>query len=300
MRNCSNFFMQTTHLLGKPVSEKKYNILSRKIEELSKKNVIPKLSAILIGENPASKIYVNTKKKMFIKMQCDSEVHYLSKDTNEIQLLDLINKLNNDNSIHGILLQLPLPSHLDSDKILSFINPKKDVDGFHPENLGYLLQGNPRFIPCTPFGCIKILKYYKIDVKSKHIVIIGRSNIVGKPLMALLSQKFELGNATVTICHSYTKNLSKYTMMADIIIAATGIPNLLNADMIKKGAIIIDVGINRINDNSKKGYHIVGDVNYESVKGKAAAITPVPGGVGPMTITMLLFNTVLSAENSLI
>ena len=300
MRNCSNFFMQTTHLLGKPVSEKKYNILSKKIEELSKKNVIPKLSAILIGENPASKIYVNTKKKMFIKMHCDSEIHYLSKNIDKTRLLDLINKLNNDNSIHGILLQLPLPSHLDSDKILSFINPKKDVDGFHPENSGYLLQGNPRFIPCTPFGCIKILKYYKIDVKSKHIVIIGRSNIVGKPLMALLSQKFELGNATVTICHSYTKNLSKYTMMADIIIAATGIPNLLNADMIKKGAIIIDVGINRINDNSKKGYHIVGDVNYESVKGKAAAITPVPGGVGPMTITMLLFNTVLSAENSII
>ena len=292
--------MQATHLLGKPVSEKIYNILSEKIEDLSDKNVIPKLSAILIGENPASKIYVNTKKKMFIKMHCDSEIHYLSKDTNEIQLLDLINKLNNDNSIHGILLQLPLPLNLNSDKILSFINPKKDVDGFHPENLGYLLQGNPRFIPCTPFGCIEILKYYKIDVKSKHIVIIGRSNIVGKPLMALLSQKFELGNATVTICHSYTKNLSKYTMMADIIIAATGIPNLLNADMIKKSAIIIDVGINRINDNSKKGYHIVGDVNYESVKGKAAAITPVPGGVGPMTITMLLFNTVLSAENSII
>ena len=180
--------------------------------------------------------------------------------------------------------------------MLEYISPYKDVDGFHPVNLGYLMQGNPKFIPCTPYGCLKILEYYNIEVQSKHVVIVGRSNIVGKPLMALLCQKFNIGNATVTICHTGTKNIAYHTKQADILIAAVGVPKFIKEDMIKKNVIIIDVGINRINDNSKKGYHIVGDVDYENVVHISSAITPVPGGVGPMTISMLLNNTVMAAE----
>ncbi len=171
----------------------------------------------------------------------------------------------------------------------------KDVDGFHPENLGLLLQGNPRFIPCTPYGCLKILEFYNISVNSKHVVVVGRSNIVGKPIMALLSQKFKIGNATVTICHTGTDDLASFTKQADIIIAATGVPKMITSDMVKNGCTIIDVGINRINDKSDRGYHIVGDVDYAKIVDKAYAITPVPGGVGPMTITMLLCNTIQSA-----
>ncbi len=288
--------MNNKILLGKPVSDNIYLILEKKIKELSNKNIIPKLSVILIGDDPASKIYVNKKNKKFISMNCKSEIHHLNKEIKEEELISLIDKLNNNNSTHGILVQLPLPRHIDSNKILKYINPKKDVDGFHPENLGYLLQGNPRFIPCTPYGCIEILKYYNIEVESKNVVIVGRSNIVGKPLFALLCQKFKIGNATVTLCHSHTKNLSKHTKSADILIAAVGKANFITVDMIKKDSIIIDVGINRINDNSEKGYSIVGDVDYNNVLKKSAAITPVPGGVGPMTIAMLLYNTVKSAE----
>ena len=288
--------MNNKILLGKPVSDNIYLILEKKIKDLLSKNIIPKLSVILVGDDPASKIYVNRKNKKFISMNCKSEIHHLNEEIKEKELISLIDKLNNNNSTHGILVQLPLPRHIDSNKILKYINPKKDVDGFHPENLGFLLQGNPRFIPCTPSGCIEILKYYKIEVKSKNVVIVGRSNIVGKPLFSLLCQKFEIGNATVTLCHSQTKNLSKHTKSADILIAAVGKANFITADMIKKDSIIIDVGINRINDNSKKGYSIVGDVDYNNVLKKTAAITPVPGGVGPMTIAMLLHNTVKSAE----
>ena len=294
-----NYSIKTKDLAGRPVAEKVYFDISAKIKRLLTKNIIPKLSAILVGDNPASKIYVNSKKKMFLNMGCKSEVHHLPKDTNEPKLLDLINKLNNNQLVHGILLQLPLPNHLNADSIIKKINPKKDVDGFHPENLGYLLQGSPRFIPCTPHGCIEILKYYKIDIKSKHVVIIGRSNIVGKPLMVLLSQKFEIGNATVTICHSQSNDLHQFTSIADVIILATGQPKLLTSNMIKRGAVIIDVGINKIDDDSKRGYSIVGDADYDSLLEKASAITPVPGGVGPMTIAMLLRNTVLSAEKHL-
>ena len=286
-------------LLGKPVAEKKYLLLEDKIEYLKNKGIIPKLVAILIGSNPASKIYVNSKAKIFKKLNCFSEIFQLSENVSKEEVLSLIKKLNNDSLVHGILLQLPLPIHLDAYDFLSKINPLKDVDGFHPENLGLLFQGTPRFIPCTPLGCIEILEYYKIDVKSKHVVVIGRSNIVGKPMMSLLSQSFKKGNATVTICHSYTKDLSKHTMSADIIVCAVGKPNLINRDMIKDGCIILDVGINRINDSSKKGYHIVGDVDYDSVLDKSHSITPVPGGVGPTTISMLVNNTILAAELSI-
>ena len=291
--------MNNKTLLGKPVSDNIYLILEKKIKELSNKNIIPKLSVILVGNDSASKIYVNRKNKKFISMNCKSEIHHLNEKINEEELIGLIDKLNNSSSTHGILVQLPLPDHIDSNKILNYINPKKDVDGFHPENLGFLLQGNPRFIPCTPYGCIEILKYYNIKVESKNVVIVGRSNIVGKPLFAFLCQKFKTGNATVTLCHSHTKNLSQYTKSADILIAAVGKPNFITADMIKKDSIIIDVGINRISDDSKKGYSIIGDVDYNNVFKKTAAITPVPGGVGPMTIAMLLYNTVKSAEKTI-
>ena len=286
-------------LLGKPVAEKNYSLLKDRIIKLKNEGIVPKLVVILVGDNAASKIYVNSKAKIFKQLNCYSEIIKLKENVSKNLLFKLINKLNKDTSIHGILLQLPLPKHLDSNNFLSKINPLKDVDGFHPENLGLLLQGNPRFIPCTPLGCIKILDYYKIDVKSKHVVIIGRSNIVGKPMMSLLSQSFEIGNATVTICHSYTKNLSKYTKSADIIICAVGKPNLINKTMIKKGCVIVDVGINRINDSSEKGYHIVGDIDYNSVSNIAGSVTPVPGGVGPMTISMLVNNTILAAELSI-
>ena len=292
--------MIAKELRGKPVSDNIYLEISDKVKKLSKINIIPKLSAILIGDNPASQIYVNTKKRMFLKMGCNSEVFNLSVNINENELLHLIKKLNNDKTVHGILLQLPIPKHFDSNKILRYIDPSKDVDGFHPENFGRLLQGTPKFIPCTPYGCIEILKHYKINLESKHVVIVGRSNIVGKPLMALLSQKFPYANATVTICHSYTSDLSNYTIQADILIVATGIPNLISSSMIKKDTVIIDVGINRIEDDSKKGYYIIGDVNYNDVLSKVSAITPVPGGVGPMTITMLLYNTVKAAELTII
>mgnify|MGYP001311178491 CR=1 FL=1 len=285
-------------LLGKIVSEKIRNNLAVDINKLNNLNIIPKLAAILVGDDPASKIYVNTKHKTFLKMNCLSDVYNLPCSTKESDLLTLINKLNSSDDVHGILVQFPLPKHLNSNKIISFINPDKDVDGLHPVNLGNLFQGKPNFIPCTPFGCIHILKHYNIEVKSKNVVIIGRSNLVGKPLHALLSQKFDVGNATVTLCHSSTPNIDFYTKNADIIIVATGRPKLLTHNMIKKDCVIIDVGINRVDDDSPKGYQIVGDVDFNNILPIAKYITPVPGGVGPMTITMLLYNTVRSAKKA--
>jgi len=272
--------MSSEILYGKPVSEKIKFELKNKINNLSLNGIIPKLSVVLIGDDPASKIYVNSKHKTFINMGCKSDIHILDKNCNETEVLNLINKLNNDDDVHGILVQLPAPQHLNESNIINSINPSKDVDGLHPMNLGNLLQGKPNFIPCTPYGCIKILEYYKIDTNSKNIVIVGRSNLVGKPLFALLSQKFKTGNATVTLCHSRTKNLKNFTKKADIIIAAVGVPKLIKNDMIKDDCVLIDVGINRINDDSKKGYHIEGDIDFEDVQNKASAVTPVPGGVG--------------------
>ena len=286
-------------LKGIPVSRDIKLSLKEKVDKLLYKKIIPTLAAVLVGDDPASQIYVNSKHKTFIKNNCKSIVHKLDKKISELELIEFVNSLNVDNQIHGILIQLPLPKHLNEENILNAINPNKDVDGFHPENMGKLLIGSPSFIPCTPHGCLKILKYYNITVQSKHIVIIGRSNIVGKPLMALLSQKFEIGNATVTICHTGTDDISKYTKQADIIIVAIGKPFFLTSDMIKEDVDIIDVGINRIADESEKGYKIVGDVDYENVINKANSITPVPGGVGPMTITMLLNNTIMAAENTI-
>ena len=288
--------MDTLLLKGKPVSEKLLSKLKSRLEKLAPSGIIPKLAAILIGDDPASKVYVRNKSRAFGKLNCTSHTYNLSADTNEQDILNLIDKLNHDIQVHGILVQLPLPRNLNSQKILHSVSPEKDVDGFHPYNLGSLLEGNPIFIPCTPNGILEILKYYDIPVSGRHAVIVGRSNIVGKPMFALLAQKFEIGNATVTICHTGTKDLTAHTKRADILIAAIGSPNIISGDMVKMGVDIIDVGINRVNDHSEKGYKLVGDIDTPSVMGKANSVTPVPGGVGPMTITMLLYNTVIAAE----
>ena len=291
--------METKLLKGKPVSNHIKSSLSKLISNLKEDGIVPGLAAVLVGDDPASHVYVRSKSKVFESNDCFSKTYKMSKNSSEVEILDLIDKLNNDNRIHGILVQLPLPNHLDSKKILNKVKPSKDVDGFHPLNLGSLFEGNPNFIPCTPNGIIQILDYYKIETSGKHVVVIGRSNIVGKPMFALLAQKFKVGNATVTMCHTGTKDTSYYTKQADIVIAAVGVPEMLNSDMIKEGACLIDVGINRVEDNSSdKGYRLVGDIDIKSVMGKASSITPVPGGVGPMTITMLLYNTVLAAQLS--
>ena len=212
------------------------------------------------------------------------------------ELIEKIQDLNVDNQFHGILVQLPLPKHIDEDTIISLINPVKDVDGFHPENVGYLTVGNPRFIPCTPKGIMRILSYYDVDLSGKHVVIIGRSNIVGRPVSILTSLKKSFSNATTTICHSGTQDIRYFTNQADVVVTAMGVPNFLDESFIKPGTVLIDVGINRVNDNSEKGYKLVGDIHAESVSGIAGALTPVPGGVGPMTIAMLVENTVEAAE----
>ena len=283
-------------LNGKNVSISIKNNLKADIVALYKKGIIPKLAAILVGEDSASKIYIANKHKTFLKMKCESDIYHLEESVKEIDVINLIKKLNNDSSIHGILVQLPVPNHINSNNIIESISYKKDVDGLHPMNMGLLMQGKPNFIPCTPIGCLKILEHYNIKTDSKNIVIIGRSNLVGKPLQSLLSQKISNGNATVTLCHTGTKNLKSFTINADIIFVAVGKPNILTEDMIKEGVVIIDVGINRINDNSSKGYYITGDVNYISLLSKVGAITPVPGGVGVMTVTMLLSNTIDAAK----
>ena len=288
--------METLLLKGKPVSDSIRLSLEPRVQSLIEIGIVPKLAAIIVGDDPASQVYVRNKARAFEKLNCESQTYRLDSRSSEEDVLTLIDRLNNDPSAHGILVQLPLPNHLDSKTILHTVSPNKDVDGFHPENLGLLLEGNPNFIPCTPHGVLEILKHYDIPVSGRHAVIVGRSNIVGKPMFALLVQKFEMGNATVTICHTGTKDLAVHTKQADIIIAAAGSPNMITGDMIKEGADIIDVGINRVDDDSEKGYTLVGDVNTESVMGIANSVTPVPGGVGPMTITMLLVNTVKSAE----
>ncbi|MBC8214103.1 MAG: bifunctional 5,10-methylenetetrahydrofolate dehydrogenase/5,10-methenyltetrahydrofolate cyclohydrolase [Candidatus Marinimicrobia bacterium] len=291
--------METKILKGKPVADSIKSHLSIEIGELASNGIIPGLAAVLVGNDQASEVYVRSKARAFEKLNCFSETFRLNEDAKEFEVISLIHQLNQDSKFHGILVQLPLPKHLDSQKILSEVSPKKDVDGFHPVNLGSLLEGNPNFIPCTPNGIIEILKYYKIKTEGKHAVIVGRSNIVGKPMFALLAQKMEMGNATVTICHTRTRDISYFTKQADIIIAASGVPELITGKMIKEGVDIIDVGINRVDDDSEKGYHLVGDVDFDGVQAIAGSVTPVPGGVGVMTITMLLSNTVKSAKRSM-
>ena len=285
-------------LSGKDVSSSVYKGLSERIHALKERGITPGLAVVLVGEDPASQVYVRSKTKTFKKLDLFTQTYTLPKDTSQDELLGLIKELNNDNSYHGILVQLPLPKDIESDKVINAIDPKKDVDGFHPENAGLLAIGRPRFIPCTPKGIMRILEQYKIDLNGKHVVVVGRSNIVGRPISILTSMKMDGANATTTICHSGTPNIQYHTKTADVIIVALGVPSFLDQEMIKKDAVVIDVGINRIDADNQKGYKLVGDADWQSIEKKASAATPVPGGVGPMTIAMLVENTVEAAENS--
>jgi|TARA_B110000263_G_scaffold48418_1_gene40235 methylenetetrahydrofolate dehydrogenase (NADP+)/methenyltetrahydrofolate cyclohydrolase len=276
---------------GKLVSEKIRNVIKEKAQRIQKEfSRVPGLAAVLVGEDPASQIYVRNKRRSCEDVGIYSEEHKLSESTTQDELLSLIDKLNNDNKINGILVQLPLPSHINESLVLNSVSPEKDVDGFHPINAGYLFEGQPKFIPCTPHGIIKMLEFYNVEIEGKNAVVLGRSNIVGKPAAILLLQK----NATVTICHSRTRNLNEVLKNADIIVAAIGKAHFVKKEMVKEGAVIIDVGINRL-ENGK----LAGDVDFDGVREVCSLITPVPGGVGPMTITMLLWNTLKSLEESI-
>lgn len=289
---------ETQILSGKVVSEAVFSSLEGRIKTLSTEySVVPGLAAVIIGEDPASQVYVRNKTRRFNKMNLHSETIRLSEETSQEDLVRMVQTLNNDHSFHGILVQLPLPTHINTESIIHAISPEKDVDGFHPENLGRLTAGDPRFIPCTPKGIMRILDHFHIDPSGKHAVVLGRSNIVGRPMSILLSQKQAYSNATTTICHSGTADLRAFTKQADILVAALGVPEMIDDTYIKKGAVIIDVGINRVPDESEKGYKLVGDVHFDAVQGIAQSITPVPGGVGPMTIAMLVENTVEAAES---
>ena len=284
-------------LSGKEIGEAVYENLQPRISILKQKGITPGLAVILVGGDPASQVYVRSKERKFNKLDLFSETIVLPADIDESSLIFKIHELNNDDRFHGILVQLPLPKHLDANKILFEMNPNKDVDGFHPVNIGKLASGEPQFIPCTPKGVMRIFEHYNIELSGKHVVVIGRSNIVGRPLSILTSLKTNYANATTTICHSGTPDIPKIAKQADVVIAAIGVPEMIDETYIKPGVVVIDVGINRVEDDSEKGYKLLGDVNFESVIGNASAITPVPGGVGPMTIAMLVENTVEAAEN---
>jgi methylenetetrahydrofolate dehydrogenase (NADP+) / methenyltetrahydrofolate cyclohydrolase len=259
----------------------------------------PHLAAILVGDDPASDTYVSHKEKDCKSVGITSSIYRLGKNATEKELLDTINFINSDDEIHGLICQLPLPGHIDVDRVISYIDPKKDVDGFHPVNVGKMALGYPTFLPATPYGIIELLKRYNIETSGKHCVVIGRSNIVGTPLSILLSRKSNPGNATVTLCHSRTKDLKQISASADILIAAIGQPGFVTADMVRDGAVVIDVGIHRIpSDKTKTGFRLVGDVDFEKVTKKASAITPVPGGVGPMTRVALLLNTLRAFKST--
>lgn len=287
---------KTKILSGKEVSAAVYNNLQPRISKLKQAGITPGLAVILVGDDPASQVYVRSKGRRFNKLELFSETFKLPADIDEDSLISKIHKLNNDDRFHGILVQLPLLKHLDSNKILFEVDPNKDVDGFHPVNIGKLASGNPQFIPCTPKGIMRIFEHYNIELSGKHVVVIGRSNIVGRPLSILTSLKTSYANATTTICHSGTPDIPKIAKQADVLIAAIGVPEMIDETYVKRGAVVIDVGINRVEDDSDKGYKLVGDVNFESMNGVAVAMTPVPGGVGPMTIAMLVENTVEAAE----
>jgi len=282
---------------GKQIAADMRANLKAEVAALAKKGVVPGLGVILVGDDPASKSYVTAKQKACSEIGIYSDDNRLPASTSQKELIALINKMNKDPQIHGILVQLPLPKHIDELEVLLAIDPAKDIDGFHPINVGKMVQGQKAFLPCTPHGVVQLLIHSGVKIEGANVVIVGRSNIVGKPLANILIQKNPLGNATVTVCHTRTRNLADHTKRADVVIAAAGCPNTITADMIKDGAVVIDVGVNRVEDPSKKaGYRLVGDVDFESVKEKASLITPVPGGVGPMTITMLLYNTVEAAS----
>ena len=271
--------------------------LKVEVAELKEKhNLVPGLVTILVGVDPASQSYVAAKSKTAHALGIYSEQVTLDADTGEEELLALVDKFNKDEKIHGILVQLPLPKHIDEAKVLYAIDPEKDVDGFHPVNVGKMVIGEQCFLPCTPHGVLELLQRAGVETSGAEVVIVGRSNIVGKPVLNLMLQKREGGNATVTLCHTRTKDMDFHTKRADILIVAAGVPNMIKADQVKEGVVVIDVGVNRVGMSKSGKAILAGDVEFDSVKEKAAAITPVPGGVGPMTITMLMKNTVQSAK----
>ncbi len=282
---------------GKQVAAEMREELKKEVAKLKEQGIVPGLGVILVGEDPASKSYVTAKEHTCEEIGIYSDDNRLPAETPQKELMALVQKMNKDPKVHGILVQLPLPKHLNETEVLLAIDPVKDVDGFHPMNVGKMVVGEEAFLPCTPHGVIQLLIRSGVKIEGAEVVIVGRSNIVGKPLANMLIQKKPNRNATVTVCHTRTKDLARHTRRADILIAAAGQPNTITADMVKEGVVVIDVGVNRVDDPTKKqGFRLVGDVDFEAVKEKASLITPVPGGVGPMTITMLMYNTVEAAR----
>jgi methylenetetrahydrofolate dehydrogenase (NADP+) / methenyltetrahydrofolate cyclohydrolase len=281
---------------GRAVAENIRTDLGDSIQTLKDEGVTPGLATVLMSDDPASETYVSMKQRDCEEVGINGIHIEIDPEAPAEELYDTIDDLNEDPDVHGILVQMPVPDHVDSRQVLRAIDPKKDADGFHPENVGMLVAGHPRFKPCTPHGVQKLLESVDVDPEGKDVVIVGRSNIVGKPLANLLIQKAEGGNATVTVCHSRTADLPAKTRDADVVVAACGVPELIDESMLSDGVTVIDVGVNRVDADNEKGYELVGDVDFESAKEKASAITPVPGGVGPMTRAMLLYNTVKAAE----
>ena len=283
---------------GKEIAREMRAEIKAEVAQLKARGVVPGLGVLLVGDNPASRSYVAGKEKACAEAGIYSSEVLLPASASEKDILDVVRRFNADPALHGILVQLPLPDSKMEQAVIEAVDPEKDVDGFHPISVGKMMLGLPTYLPCTPHGVVQILKRSRIPVAGSHVVIVGRSHIVGRPLANLLSQKSDLGNATVTICHTRTKDIAVFTRQADIVIAAAGRPGTITADMIREGAVVIDVGVNRVPDPSAKaGHRLVGDVDFDAVKAKASAITPVPGGVGPMTITMLLYNTLAAARN---
>lgn len=283
---------------GKKISNQIKEEITVEVAQMKERGEkVPHLAAVLVGNDGASLTYVGSKVRSCKKIGFESTLIHLPEETTEEELLKQVHQLNNDPAIDGYIVQLPLPKHIDEEKVLMAVDPDKDVDGFHPTNFGKMALDMETFISATPFGIMELLKRYNVDTEGKHTVVIGRSHIVGRPISILMSQKGKPGNSTVTLAHSRTKNLKELTLQADIVISALGVPRFLKADMVKEGVVIIDVGITRVADDTKeKGYYITGDVDFDNVSKKASFITPVPGGVGPMTIAMLLKNTLLARE----
>ncbi|MGB5275318.1 MAG: bifunctional 5,10-methylenetetrahydrofolate dehydrogenase/5,10-methenyltetrahydrofolate cyclohydrolase [Flavobacteriaceae bacterium] len=282
---------------GKKVSNQIKEEITAEVSKMKERGEkVPHLAAIIVGNDGASLTYVGSKVRSCERVGFESTMVRMPSTTSELELLNKIDELNQDSDIDGFIVQLPLPEQIDTQKVIMAIDPDKDVDGFHPTNFGKMALDMSTFIPATPFGILELLERYKVDTKGKHTVVIGRSHIVGRPMSILMGRKGWPGNSTVTLTHSHTKNITQITSQADIIISALGVPNFLKAEMVKDDAVVIDVGITRVPDDSEKGYHIAGDVDFENVSKKASYITPVPGGVGPMTIAMLLKNTLLARE----
>ncbi|MGA2362915.1 MAG: tetrahydrofolate dehydrogenase/cyclohydrolase catalytic domain-containing protein [Candidatus Aminicenantales bacterium] len=282
---------------GKDVSSQIREELKGRAARLKVKGVVPGLAVVLVGEDPASVSYVMAKAKAAEEIGIFETTIRMPATSSEAEILKTVDELNRDDRYNGFLVQLPLPKYVSSDQVINLISPEKDVDGFHPVNVGKMLRGEPCPLPCTPYGVVQLLNRSGYSPEGKHVVICGRSNIVGKPLAALLIQKRKGANATVTVCHTGTPNLPRFTLQADILVAAMGVPRMIKADMVRDGAVVVDVGVNRVADPAAaKGFRLVGDCDFEPIKEKAEAITPVPGGVGPMTVTMLMMNTIEAAE----